>query len=101
MSLLVNILDTYYMAGLWKGLSPVNTFFRDRYFPTEAGDIFKADKVLCEYQDGDTGMAPFMVERADPDQRRSPGLRDPRLRAGLHQAVPQPDRGRPEEARIR
>ena len=66
MSLLVNILDTYYMAGLWRGLSPVNTFFRDRYFPTEAGDIFKADKVLCEYQDGDTGMAPFMVERADP-----------------------------------
>ena len=66
MSLLVNILDTYYMAGLWKGLSPVNTFFRDRYFPTEAGDIFKADKVLCEYQDGDHGMAPFMVERADP-----------------------------------
>ena len=66
MSLPVNILDTYYMAGLWKGLSPVNTFFRDRYFPTEAGDIFKADKVLCEYQDGDHGMAPFMVERAEP-----------------------------------
>ena len=66
MSLLVNILDTYYMTGLWKGLSPVNTFFRDRYFPTEEGDIFKADKVLCEYQDGDQGMAPFMVERADP-----------------------------------
>lgn len=66
MSLLVNILDTYYMAGLWRGLSPVNTFFRDRYFPTEAGDIFKADKVLCEFQDGDHGMAPFMVERAEP-----------------------------------
>ena len=66
MSLLVNILDTYYMAGLWRGLSPVNTFFRDRYFPTEAGDIYAADKVLVEYQDGDHGMAPFMVERAEP-----------------------------------
>ena len=66
MSLLVNILDTYYMAGLWKGLSPVATFFRDRYFPTEAGDIFAADKVLVEYQDGAHGMAPFMVERAEP-----------------------------------
>ncbi len=66
MSVLVNILDTYYMAGLWRGLSPVNTFFRDRYFPTEAGDIYAADKVLVEYQDGDHGMAPFMVERADP-----------------------------------
>lgn len=54
------------MMGLWKGLSPVNTFFRDRYFPTEPGDIYAADKVLCEYQDGDHGMAPFMVDRADP-----------------------------------
>lgn len=66
MALNINILDTYYMAGLWKGLSPVTTFFRDRYFPTGAGDIYAADKVLAEYQDGDNGMAPFMVERADP-----------------------------------
>ena len=62
----INILDTYYMAGLWEGLSPVASFFRDRYFPTDAGDIYAADKVLVEYQDGDHGMAPFMVERADP-----------------------------------
>ena len=66
MALNVNILDTYYMAGLWEGLSPVNTFFRDRYFPTGAGDIYAADKVLVEYQDGDNAMAPFMVEGADP-----------------------------------
>ncbi len=66
MALNVNILDTYYMAGLWEGLSPVNTFFRDRYFPTGAGDIFAADKVLCEYRDGDNDMAPFMVADADP-----------------------------------
>ena len=63
MSLLVNILDTYFMAGLWKGLSPVNTFFRDRYFPTEAGDIFAADKVLTEYQKGDRKMACFVAPR--------------------------------------
>jgi len=62
----LDILNSYYMMGLWEGLSPVNTFFRDRYFPTEAGDIYAADKVLCEYRDGDHGMAPFMVERADP-----------------------------------
>ncbi len=66
MALNVNILDTYYMAGLWEGLSPVNTFFRDRYFPTAAEDIFAADKVLVEYQDGDNGRAPFMVMGADP-----------------------------------
>jgi len=66
MPIKLDILNTYYMMGLWEGLSPVNTFFRDRYFPTEEGDIFAADKVLCEYRDGDHGMAPFMVERADP-----------------------------------
>lgn len=66
MALNVNILDTYYMAGLWEGLSPVNTFFRDRYFPTGAGDIFAADKILCEYRDGDNGRAPFMTLDADP-----------------------------------
>lgn len=65
-SLNVNILDTYYMAGLWEGLSPVTTFFRDRYFPTGAGDIFAADKVLVEYRDGENGMAPFMMIDADP-----------------------------------
>lgn len=66
MALNVNILDTYYMAGLWEGLSPVNTFFRDRYFPTAPQDIFAADKVLCEYRDGDNGRAPFMTLDADP-----------------------------------
>ena len=72
-SLNVNILDTYYMAGLWEGLSPVPSFFRDRYFPTNPGDIFAADKVLVEYRDGDYGMAPFMVESADPINVCRPG----------------------------
>ena len=66
MALTVNILDTYYMAGLWEGLSPVNTFFRDRYFPTAPEDIYASDKVLVEYRDGDNGRAPFMVLNADP-----------------------------------
>ena len=66
MSVLVNILDTYYMAGLWEGLSPVPSFFRDRYFPTGAGDIYATNKVLVEYRDGDNAMAPFMVMGADP-----------------------------------
>ena len=64
--ILLNILNTYYMMGLWEGLSPVPTFFRDRYFPTEAGDIYAADKVIVEYRDGDHNMAPFMVDRAEP-----------------------------------
>ena len=73
MALNVNILDTYYMAGLWEGLSPVNTFFRDRYFPTAPQDIFAADKVLCEYRDGDNGRAPFMTLDADPINVKRPG----------------------------
>lgn len=62
----MNILDSYVMLGLWEGLSPVNTFFRDRYFPTEPSDIFKTKKVLVEYRDGDHGVAPFMMQNADP-----------------------------------
>lgn len=62
----IDILNTYYMLGLWRGLSPVASFFKDRYFPTTPADIYDADKVLCEYQDGDNQMAPFLVERAEP-----------------------------------
>lgn len=62
----IDILNTYYMMGLWEGLSPVPQFFRDRYFTTGNEDIFAADKVLVEFQNGDHGMAPFMVERAEP-----------------------------------
>ena len=66
MPMTINILDSYYLLGLVQGISPAPTFFRDRYFPTGVGDIYAADKVLVEYQDGDTQMAPFMVERANP-----------------------------------
>lgn len=66
MGLDINILNTYYMLGLWEGLSPVESFFKDRYFPTGAGDLFKSDKILCEYRDGDHMRAPFMVDRAEP-----------------------------------
>ena len=62
----LDILNSYYMAGVLKELSPVVSFFKDRYFPTGAGDIFAADKVLVEFQDGESKMAPFMVERSEP-----------------------------------
>ena len=60
----LSIFDTYYMAGLVPAIVPVQTFFRDRYFPTGAADIFAADKVLVEYEDGDNKLAPFVVKRA-------------------------------------
>lgn len=62
----IDILNTYYLLGLWRGLSPVPSFFKDRYFPTAPTDIFDSDKILVEFQDGDNQMAPFLVERAEP-----------------------------------
>lgn len=66
MPLNMNILDSYVMMGLWEDLSPVDTFFKDRYFPTGEGDLFKTKKILVEYRKGNKGMAPFMMRRADP-----------------------------------
>ena len=41
-----DIFDTYYMAGMVQEIVPVQSFFRDRYFPTNAAtDIFNANKV--------------------------------------------------------
>ncbi len=60
----VDLFDTYYMAGMVQEIVPQMTFFRDRYFQTGAGDVFAADKVLVEYQEGDRRLAPFVVPRA-------------------------------------
>lgn len=58
----IDIFNTYYMAGMVQEIVPMQTFFKDRYFPTGAGDIFNSDKVLVEYEAGDHRMAPFVVE---------------------------------------
>lgn len=55
--------STYMLAAAVKEIVPKKSFFKDRYFPTEAGDIFKADKVLVEYEDGDRKMAAFVSDR--------------------------------------
>lgn len=61
---MLNIFSTYYLMGMVEEIVPKQTFFKDRYFLTEAKDIFKDDKVLVEYRDGDRMMAPFVVRRA-------------------------------------
>ena len=59
------LFDSYYLAGVVEELPPMQTFFKDRYFPTnDSTDIFANDKVLIEYRDGDRRMAPFVAERA-------------------------------------
>jgi len=59
----LNFFDNYVMAAITEEIVPIPTFFRDRYFPTEAEDIFAADKVLTEYQRGDRKMACFVAPR--------------------------------------
>ena len=68
----LNFFDTYVLMAITEEIVPQQTFFRDRYFPTGAGDIFAADKVLTEYRKGDRKMAAFVSPRAGdiPMERR-------------------------------
>ena len=59
----INIFDSYYLQALVEEITPRQTFFKDRYFPTAPEDIFAADKVLTEYQKGDRQMAAFVSPR--------------------------------------
>lgn len=59
----LNFFQTYTLMSIMEEQTPAVGFFRDRYFPTGAGDIFKADKVLTEYRDGDRKMAAFVAPR--------------------------------------
>lgn len=60
----INLFETHYLMAIAEEIVPAATFFRDRYFPTGAGDVFAADKVLTEYRDGDRKLAAFVSERA-------------------------------------
>lgn len=59
----INFFDTYTLNAITKEIVPEASFFRDRYFPTGANDIFATDKVLTEYQKGDRKMACFVAPR--------------------------------------
>ena len=58
--------DTYTLMRLIRDIPPDVRFFRDRYFPTGAGDLFKAKKVPVSFMDGDLEMAPFVSRRLGP-----------------------------------
>ena len=60
----LNFFDTYVLMAITEEIVPKASFFKDRYFPTGAGDIFKSDKVLTEYKKGDRRMAAFVSDRA-------------------------------------
>lgn len=60
----LNFFDTYTLAAIMDEIVPKKSFFKDRYFPTGAGDIFSTDKVVTEYRQGDRRMAAFVAPRA-------------------------------------
>ena len=68
----LNFFDNYVLMAITEEIVPQASFFRDRYFPTGAEDIFAADKVLTEYKKGDRKMASFVAERVGdiPVERR-------------------------------
>ena len=59
-----NIYDTHTLLMAVESLSPVSSFLRDRYFPTnEATDVFSTTDVLVEYKGGNKKLAPFVAPR--------------------------------------
>lgn len=59
----INLFDTYTMIGMVREITPRQSFFKDRYFPTSAGDIFNSNKVLLEYEGGSQKMAVFVADK--------------------------------------
>jgi|InofroStandDraft_1065614.scaffolds.fasta_scaffold12460_7 GNAT superfamily N-acetyltransferase len=59
----VDLFDSYYLQAATEEIVPLASFFKDRYFPTGADDIFAADKVLTEYRKGDRKLAAFVAPR--------------------------------------
>ena len=74
----LNFFDNYVLAAVVEEIVPRKGFFKDRYFPTGAGDIFAADKVLTEYRKGDRQMAAFVADRVGgiPLERRGYTVRE-------------------------
>lgn len=59
-----NFYETHTLLMAVQQLTPVTTFLRDRYFPTnDAADMFSTDDVLIEYRDGSRKLAPFVAPR--------------------------------------
>ena len=68
----IDIFDSYHLTAIAEEVVPTTTFFKDRYFPTGANDIFASEKVLTEYRKGDRKMAAIVSPRAGdiPIERR-------------------------------
>lgn len=58
-----DIHNSYQLLSLMEEITPVPSFFKDRYFPTGAGDLFTTDYVLTEYMEAGRKMAAFVAPR--------------------------------------
>lgn len=60
----MDIYSTYYLLAAVRELAPAQTFFKDRYFPTDiVNDIFGTSKVLADFGDKSRKKAPFVLPR--------------------------------------
>ena len=59
----LDILSTYTLIALMEQLTPTPSFFRERYFPTGAGDLYTTDYVLTEFTEGSRKMAAVVAPR--------------------------------------
>lgn len=60
----LDIYSTYYMLEAVREIPLEHTFFKERYFPTDAAmDIFGTSKVLVDYKKNTQGIAPFVLPR--------------------------------------
>lgn len=59
----LDFFSTYSLRAAVEEIRPEKFFFKDRYFPTDADDIFGTSKVLTEYKKGSRKMAAFVSDR--------------------------------------
>lgn len=69
----MNLFKTENLIAAIQDITPVSSFLRDTYFPTNGNtDIFTTPDVLIEYKDGNKRLAPFVA----PRQKHVPVMRD-------------------------
>lgn len=61
----MDIYSTYYMLAAVREMTPEHTFFKQRYFPTNAAmDVFGTSRVLADYKnESNNKRAPFVLPR--------------------------------------
>ena len=74
MAILINFFDNVILQAISEEIVPKVSFFKDRYFPTGAGDIFKANEVLTEYRSGDRKLAGIRGSESGRHSHWSPEL---------------------------